>query len=676
MLKKNKKLISLLLIMFQLMNIVSFHSFASEKDSDGVTLVTKENTYEKTGFFKPSMFGIAGGFHLVGFNSVSTGSHVNGNILTKNLNYQSNFGTKGVEEVSYIQEKIDNTQGFQGTSHQRSVIVVGENIKTGTADNGSAWSLNGNKVDKPEKRTNEDSLWKDKTEKFIDIDLLENEMIDLSKTLSKHENNSTYIENNDKNKQSINIKNSEVFNIYNLKKGDFDLSNDINIYGFDKSKPTTLIINVDMKDFGNSFSLKKSVIHYTDGSTAPTGEVSTWQNANVIWNIFDSSKDDYMFKGNITNQDAITGLLLSPGADVNMTKNFNGTIIAKNIKNSGETHRDDYVPSNINIPVKKIWKGKAQSEVEITLLADGKKVKTVTLNDKNDWKHIFKDLPLVDEKTNKKIEYTIEEKKIDGYQTEIKESRKGFIIINTKIKKIKTKNIPVKKIWKGKAQSEVKITLLADGKEIDRVTLSDKNNWEHVFTDLQLVDKYTGEKINYTVKEKEIEGYKSEIKEIKNGFIIINTEKEIPGLTQIPVKKIWKGKAQSEVKITLLADGKEIDRVTLSDKNNWEHVFTDLQLVDKYTGEKINYTVKEKEIEGYKSNIKEKKGEFVITNTELDKSIIPIKKIKQITNPSEKSSISNIKTSNPKTYDKGIFFSVIILIFAIVAMVIIFKIKR
>ncbi|CAK7024457.1 MAG: hypothetical protein PEPC_01034 [Peptostreptococcus russellii] len=611
MMKKSKKVILILLIIFQLMNLIGFQSFSIEKDSDGVTLVTEDNTYKKTKFYKPNLFGIAGGFHLVGFNSIHTGSHVNGNILTKTLNYGSNFGTKGVEEISYIQDRINGVQGFQGTADTRSVIVVGKNINTGVADNGNAWSINGSKIDKPEKRANLNSLWKDSSSKFIDIDLLEKEMIDLSRTLSNHKNNAIYIENSDHNRQTIRIENSEVFNVYNLKNGDFNFSNDINIYGFDKSKPTTLVINVDMKEFGSTFSLKKSIAHYTDGSTAPTGEVKTWQNANVVWNIYDSSQPDGVFNGYITNNDTITGILLSPGADANMTKNFNGTIIAKNITNSGETHRDDYVPTNTEIAVSKVWEGKAKEEVEVSLLADGKEIDKITLNDKNDWKHIFKDLPIVDENTNKKINYTVKEKKIEGYESNIEKNGNGFVITNIENKLVKLKEIPVKKVWQGKAKEEVEVSLLADGKEVDKISLNDKNSWKHIFKKLPAVDKETNKEINYTVKEKKVDGYESKIEKSKTGFVITNMEEK-----EIEVEKVWQGKAKEEVEVSLLADGKEVDKISLNDKNSWKHIFKNLPAIDKETNKEINYTVKEKKIEGYESKIEKSKTGFVITNTE------------------------------------------------------------
>ena len=79
----------------------------------------------------------------MGFSSVTTSAHTNGNILTDTLRYQSNFGTNGVEEVSYIR-KIEflSGGGFSSTySTTDSLLVVGTEVPVGTADNGNAWTL-------------------------------------------------------------------------------------------------------------------------------------------------------------------------------------------------------------------------------------------------------------------------------------------------------------------------------------------------------------------------------------------------------------------------------------------------------------------------------------------------------------------------------------------------------
>ena len=103
--KKRKKRFPLYLIAVMVLSMISPHELPGMQvhaESNGVTPVTRANSYEKTGFYRENPFGIMGGFHLVGFNSVETKAHTNGNILTNLLKYRSNFGTSNLEEVSYI----------------------------------------------------------------------------------------------------------------------------------------------------------------------------------------------------------------------------------------------------------------------------------------------------------------------------------------------------------------------------------------------------------------------------------------------------------------------------------------------------------------------------------------------------------------------------------------------
>ena len=46
------------------------------RNENGVILVDRNNTYEETEFYKDSLFGIAGGFHLVGLDTDLTNRHV------------------------------------------------------------------------------------------------------------------------------------------------------------------------------------------------------------------------------------------------------------------------------------------------------------------------------------------------------------------------------------------------------------------------------------------------------------------------------------------------------------------------------------------------------------------------------------------------------------------------
>src|SRR5699024_7693084 len=187
-------------------------------------------------------------------------------------------------------------------------------------------------------------------------------------------------------------------------------------------KASTLIMNVDMNQMDNkdSFIIPNSVAHYTDGSSVSIGHVTEWSNANVVWNIYDSSNEYNLYTGTIKNSAAVTGSILAPKATVTLDHNLNGTVIAKDIIVNGETHRDDYVnpektpdPKMIEVAVEKVWEGEVQDSVTVHLLANGAVVDSVELSDANGWEHLFTDLP--EENEGGKIEYRVEEVPIEGY---------------------------------------------------------------------------------------------------------------------------------------------------------------------------------------------------------------------------------------------------------------------
>ena len=182
------------------------------------------------------------------------------------------------------------------------------------------------------------------------------------------------------------------------------------------------------------------------------------------------------------------------------------------------------------VKVNKAWVGKKTSSVVVNLLADGKKIDKVTLSDENNWQHTFKNLNKFKDDGKTEIKYTVEEEKIDGYKTEIRENSKNdFTITNKNIEK---SEISVEKKWIGTPLKEVEVQLLANGKEVQRVKLNDSNSWKHTFKDLPKFDENDKE-IVYTLKETEVEGYESKIEgNVKDGFVITN--KKIPKNSKIP----------------------------------------------------------------------------------------------------------------------------------------------
>ena len=280
--------------------------------------------------------------------------------------------------------------------------------------------------------------------------------------------------------------------------------------------------------------------------------------------------------------------------------------------------KDGFVITNKNvekteIPVEKKWLGKALKEVEVKLLANGKEVQTVKLNEANSWKHTFKNLPKYDE-NGKEITYTVKETKVEGYESKIEGNAKdGFVITNKNLAKTE---VPVEKKWIGKAVNEIEVKLLANGKEVQSAKLNEANSWKHTFKDLPVYDD-NGKEITYTVKEVAIEGYESKIEgNAKDGFVITNKNL---AKTEVPVEKKWIGKAVNEIEVKLLANGKEVQSAKLNEANSWKHTFKDLPVYDD-NGKEITYTVKEVAIEGYESKIEgNAKDGFVITNKEIPK---------------------------------------------------------
>src|SRR5699024_7859627 len=264
-----------------------------------------------------------------------------------------------------------------------------------------------------------------------------------------------------------------------------------------------------------------------------------------------------------------------------------------------------------SIEVEKVWQGSEEDSVTINLLADGEETdKTIELSDDNDWSYVFTDLDAFDSK-GEAIEYTVEEEKVAGYESEITGSAEGgFTVTNTRTGKTE---VPVKKVWQGSKKDSVTIKLLADGEETDKtIELSDDNDWSYVFTDLDAFDS-KGEAIKYTVEEIEIEGYSVEITgDAKEGFTITNTRS---GETEVSVEKVWElyEKEAEAIIVNLLQNGEVFDTIELSESNKWEHTFEGLQ---GYNEEGIMYVymVEEIELNGFEVDISgDQANGFVIT---------------------------------------------------------------
>ena len=567
-------------------------SAASTDDESPCNQITQ--IFKVSDLYKPNPLGIAGNFHLVGFSSVTTTAHTNGNILTDTLHYQNNFGTKGVKEVSYIQkiEFLSGGDGFSSTnSSPDSILVVGTEVTVDTTDHGNAWTLDGRKVDAPMRSAHRDRLMQDSdTLKYIDLQAVHDQTVRINQTLRTYANDlDKVIETTDGNRtfiQKVILSDPAVVNVYNADADAFKGDTSIECKDFDPEKPGLLILNVDLKGV-DEFLLPGTEILYSDRTSAPHEEVTEWQPGNVLWNLYDSSKADGLYRGTVRNKGPVAAHILAPEADVTLEHNLNGTVIARNIDVRAESHRTDLTMYSVDpggntleIPVRKDWQSDETFEVEAVLIridVQGRQTEcaSLRLNKSNGWWGVFKNIEKNDVNGDA-YRYQVKERiggvmydnggKLEyGGNTYIVSIQGtpagGFLITNCRqggTPGAKRLSVSVEKRWDlqhaaGLAPYPVTVRLYQNGVGMEGRTLTlGEGAWSGSFEDLP-AENADGQPYEYTIREIingrphgdgdefaygethtgiEITG------DQQNGYIITNTLWKA-GLVAVPVYKTW-----------------------------------------------------------------------------------------------------------------------------------------
>ena len=246
--------------------------------------------------------------------------------------------------------------------------------------------------------------------------------------------------------------------------------------------------------------------------------------------------------------------------------------------------------------------------ITIILLANGEEYARTEVTGNNNWSYVFNNLPTYI--GQKEVTYTIDELEVLGYTTNVSD----YNVTNTRNV---IKSISGTKTWvdnddqDGIRPNEVTIILLANGEEYARTTAAKDNNWTYEFTNLPT---HIGqEEVTYTINEIEVTGYTSKV----DGYNVTNTH-QIETIS-IDINKVWDDEDDVDetrpesIEVILLADGEEVNKVTLSESNNWKYTFTDLD--KNASGKEIVYTIKEVEVDEYESTISgDAKSGFTITN--------------------------------------------------------------
>ncbi|WP_257142811.1 Cna B-type domain-containing protein [Bacillus toyonensis] len=249
------------------------------------------------------------------------------------------------------------------------------------------------------------------------------------------------------------------------------------------------------------------------------------------------------------------------------------------------------------------------SSIQVDLLQNGNVIQTQEVTAANSWNYTFADLAQYD-MNGVAYTYTVKEQPVVGYKSEVN----GYNITNTKVAKMAVEGT---KKWKdGNATdrpSSIQVDLLQNGNVIQTQEVTAANDWKYSFTNIESYD-VNGSAYTYTVKERPVAGYKSEI----NGYDIINTK---VGQTTVEGTKTWKdGNATNRpttIKVDLLQNGQVVATQEVSEATGWKYGFKDLAAYDA-EGNAYKYEVKEQPVDGYKTEV----NGYDITNTKDAKTSV------------------------------------------------------
>lgn len=285
--------------------------------------------------------------------------------------------------------------------------------------------------------------------------------------------------------------------------------------------------------------------------------------------------------------------------------------------------------------VKKQWvddndsQGIRPQSVTVQLIKDNEVYRTAQLDGSNGWSYRFNDLP--------NAEYTVMEISVEGYSTSYNRTDGNlYTIINTAggenddppLEPVNPtySDVLVKKVWNdngnadGTRPKSVSVNLIKDGKRYLSAELSEENGWQYTFTELPKSSKYS---IYEDADGKYSVSYNGSAQE---GYVITNTypadnpqnvppEPTSPGITHIPVEKIWldneneNGTRPQSITVRLIKDGGIYRELELTGETGWRGVFQDVP-------SDASYSIMEKEIPNYSAAYtKSADNGFIITNT-------------------------------------------------------------
>jgi len=598
-------------------------------------------------FNELSPIGIAGSFHIVAFDTANLNAHTNGNVLANVLNANNNFGTNGYPfELSYVVDyKTVHTTSASSSKH---ILALGAGNQLAVSEQGGSLNVgvNGVRISTPDNVI----IDKDPANPFIDIAAVEREVKSLSATLATNETIGISEEFTGSYKYLRLISNSGA-GYYNMHASDLAaFGSDLRLAFSDQNKGS-IVMNIDCSGMSEINMPERALVNI-NGKDQGTSEVTTFENGKVIWNFINC-------EGTTINVKQTTGMILAPGATVNLKANVNGTVIADTVNVDAESHRTDFTGTI----TKTTGAFEAIKQVNGKTPAADEKF-TFVLEQKigDDWQLIetvqnngsaikFKDITFDVEGTYTYRFRELGEGAPEGYQTsgevyymevkvyssttqlgdkafgkEYRRWKEGgdgqscdFIFHNSKAtadlclikkdSKNETKLLEgaVFEVWQG----ETKIATYTTNDQ-GRVYLSGLENGTYTLKEVTAPFGYELPEIAEWTFTKDDDLYTLggtyENAKLEATELTINNEGV--GTKEIYVRKTWtdnnnqNGNRPDSITVVLTQNGSDYKQQTITpDANgNWEYTFTDLPVYDEQNKE-YEYAVKEAAVTGYISQV-------------------------------------------------------------------------
>ena len=184
-------------------------------------------------------------------------------------------------------------------------------------------------------------------------------------------------------------------------------------------------------------------------------------------------------------------------------KNLGSNALVNNLDSDGDISG---VPQSISIEVNKEWidnnnqDGIRLNEVTVILKGNGEQVGQPVELKEGQWSYTWSNLP--EYANGEKINYTVEESPLEGYETSYSQLENGTITITNTHKPQET-SVEVKKVWvdnnnqDGIRPSSITVTLKGNGQQIGQPVELKGEQWSYTWSNLP--EYANGEKINYTV---------------------------------------------------------------------------------------------------------------------------------------------------------------------------------